>query len=413
MTASDATDPAAAPAQDDGRARKNAVVLATAMAVLSTQMGMFIVLLPLAGQMLAETKALATLPVGVAALFSMLSAAPLSHFMTRHGRRAGFWIGTLGGAAGATLSAMSIFTGDFRVLLAGAACLGVYMSSQGFMRFAAADLASPGFRPKAIGWVIAGGLFGTIAAPEVMRLSEGAVTPLPFASVFLAAAAINVLGALVLVFVDIPKPPKRSGVGATGRRLREILAQPRAAVALISALVSYALMSLVMTSTPLAMQVCGFSPDQSADVVRWHAVAMFAPSFFTGALIVRFGHLRVISAGLVCLAGCAVVALSGVEIERFYIALILVGLGWNFGFIGGTAMLTDCHTSEERAKVQAANDVIVFGAAALASFGSGALLNLFGWNAVNLAIAPFVALAGGALLWIWLAPPQAATPGRT
>jgi len=356
--------------------------------------------------MLAETKALATAPVGVAALASMLAATPVSLFMARFGRRAGFWLGAACGALGALLAAFAILLGVFPLLFASAAFTGVYMASQGFMRFAAADTASDAFKPKAISWVLAGGLFGTLAAPEVLRLTEGTLTPLPFASVFVAAAVINLIGALVLAFVAIPPPPRRTKGASSGRPLSEILSQPRAAVAVISALVSYALMSLVMTSTPLAMQVCGYSADQSADVVRWHAMAMFGPSFFTGWLIAKFGHPRVIATGLALIAGCAVAALSGIEIERFYIALILLGLGWNFGFIGGTSMLTESHRPEERAKVQAANDVIVFGCAALASFGSGALLNLFGWQAVNLAIAPFLALAGGALLWIWLAPPS-------
>jgi len=400
-------DGQAAPAADDRLARRNVVVLTAAMAVLSTQMGLFMVIVPLAGQMLAETKALATLPVGLAALASMLSATPMSLFMARFGRRAGFLLGAASGAAGAALGAVAVLTGAFALLLAGAVFTGVYMAAQGFMRFAAADVASPAFRPKAISWVLAGGLVGTLAAPEVMRLTEGTLTPLPFASVFAAAAAVNLAGALVLTLVSIPRPQARARGAPSGRPLREILAQPRATLAVIAALSSYALMSLVMTATPLAMQVCGFGADQSADVVRWHAMAMFAPSFFTGALIARFGHLPVIATGLALIAGCAVVALSGIEIERFYVALILLGLGWNFGFIGGTALLTDCHAPEERAKVQAANDMIVFGTAALASFGSGALMNLVGWQAVNLAIAPFLALAGAALIWIWLAPPRA------
>ncbi len=406
MTSPEIADDIADGAADDRLALRNVLVLASAMGILSTQMGLFIVLVPLAGQMLAEVKAFATAPVGVAALASMLTAAPMSMFMARFGRRAGFFLGAAGGGIGAILAAAAILTGEFQLLIAGAVFTGVYMSSQGFMRFAAADTASPAFKPKAISWVLAGGLFGTIAAPEVLRLTEGVLIPLPFASVFLASAAINFLGAAVLAFVSIPTPKRMKKGAPSGRPLTEILTQPRAAAALISALVSYALMSLVMTSTPLAMQVCGYETGQSADVVRWHALAMFAPSFFTGWLITRFGHLRVIATGLALIAGCAAVALSGIEIERFYIALILLGLGWNFGFIGGTSMLTECHREDERAKVQAANDMIVFGTAALASFGSGALMNQFGWSAVNLAIAPFLALAGVALIWLWLAPPR-------
>ncbi len=407
MTVSDiAEDVEADRVPDDRLAKRNVVVLCAAMGILSTQMGLFIVLHPLAGQMLAENKAFATAPIGLAALISMLTAAPLSLFMARFGRRAGFLLGAGFGGVGAALGALAILVGSFPILVVSAGCTGVYMSSQGYMRFAAADTASAAFKPKAISWVMAGGLFGTIAAPEVLRLTEGVLTPLPFASVFIAAAAINVLGALVLAFLSIPTPPKKAKGASSGRPLLSILAQPKATVAIISSLVSYSLMMLVMTSTPLAMQICGFGTEQSADVVRWHAVAMFAPSFLTGWLISRFGHLRIIGAGLAMIAGCAAVALSGIEIERFYIALILLGLGWNFGFIGGTSMLTECHRPEERAKVQAANDMIVFGMAAAASFGSGALLNIYGWNAVNLAIAPFLALGGAALLWIWLAPPK-------
>jgi MFS family permease len=222
--------------------------------------------------------------------------------------------------------------------------------------------------------------------------------PIPFAGAYVAAAVLNLIGAAGFLFLSIPRPPRRPKGSSTGRPLWQIVKQPRVAVSMLVAMISYALMNLVMTSTPLAIVACGFDPDDAAGGVQAHVLAMFAPSFITGHLISRFGAPLIIVLGLLMLGGCAVFALQGVRLEQFYIALVLLGFGWNFGFIGATSMLAGTHAPEERAKVQGLNDFLVFGLVAVASFSSGALMDQMGWEAVNLAMVPFLVLAGMALI---------------
>jgi cyanate permease len=290
-------------------------------------------------------------------------------------------------------------SGNFETLLAGAAFTGVYQSFQGFFRFAAADTASVGFKPKAISWVLAGGLVSAFIGPETVHLSANFFSPVPYAGAYAAVVVINLVGALGLLLLRIPVPPRPVKGSKSGRSLVEIFRQPRVFVAVLCAMVSYALMSLVMTSTPLAMISNGFTTGHAADVVRLHVIAMFAPSFVTGSLIARFGHGNVIAAGLILLAACGAIAVAGVELANFYWALIALGVGWNFGFIGATSLLATAHTGEELAKVQGLNDFLVFGLVALASFSSGALLNGFGWPSVQYAMIPALTIAAIALGW--------------
>ena len=244
--------------------------------------------------------------------------------------------------------------------------------------------------------------------PLLVRLTADAMAPIPFAGAYVAAAALNVVGIWVFAFLDSPPPPRPTPDSPRGRSRLELLRTPRIAVAMICAMVSYALMNLVMTSTPLAIVGCGFATAQAADVVSGHVLAMFAPSFFTGPLIARFGAERVIAAGLAILAAAGGVALSGVTLGHFFATLVLLGIGWNFSFIGATAMLTSAHTAEERGRVQGMNDLAVFGLVCVASLASGGLMNctggdaVTGWTAVNLAMAPFLAAAAGALIWLVL-----------
>ena len=405
------TDAALSAPADDRAAKRNVAVLVTAQAVLGAQMPILFILGGLAGQILAENKALATLPISIIVMVSAVSAPLLSGLMARHGRRTGFLIGALSGATGGALGAAALMQGSFQLLVFAAGFNGVYMAAQGFYRFAAADAASPAFRPKAISWVLAGGLLSALIGPEFVKAFRDALAPVPFAGAYVAIVMLNLAGGLVFFLLEEPAPAALRAAAAgrgTGRPLSRIVRQPRVAVAMICAMVSYALMNLVMTSTPLAIVACGFDPNDAAGVVQAHVVAMFAPSFFTGHLIARWGVERVIAVGLVLLAACAGVAMGGVELERFYAALILLGVGWNFGFIGATSMLAGAHAPEERGKVQGLNDFLVFGLVSVASLSSGALMNGFGWEAVNLAMAPFLALAGAALIWIALARPRAA-----
>ena len=397
----------------DARARRNVLVLVAAQAVLGSQITMIFTIGGLAGQILAPNPCLATLPISMIVFGSMTTAPWLSGLMQSLGRRDGFLIGAAGGLAGSAIGAWGLAADSFGLLLAGSYLTGIYMSAQGFYRFAATDTATEAFKPKAISYVMAGGLLSALIGPQLVKVTADA-TDVAFLGSYAAAAAINLLGMALFLLLDIPKPPAPSEGEARGRTRAQLLATPRIAVAVICAMVSYALMNLVMTSTPLAVVGCGFGAGAAADVVSAHVLAMFAPSFFTGHLIARFGAPRIVGAGLAILGGAGVVALMGVDLGNFFVALILLGIGWNFGFIGATAMLSASHRPEERGRVQGMNDMIVFGFVTVASLASGGLMNcsggdvVQGWTAVNLAMIPGLALAGAALLWLVARRPSAA-----
>lgn len=402
MTAVDATP-------NDARARRNVVVLVAAQAVVGAQLPVLFIIGGLAGQMLAPNPCWATLPISMIVLGSMLAATPLSGFMQAYGRRAGFWLACGAGAAGAAISAMALMQGSFTLFLAGSLLTGIYMSANGFFRFAATDTASPEFRPKAISWVMAGGLLSAVLGPQMVSFTAEAM-PVPFLATYLGVIGLNMAGAIVLSALDIPTPPKAAPGSDRGRSRLDLLTSPVIAVAIICGTVSYALMNLVMTSTPLAVVGCGFATSDAANIVSAHVLAMYAPSFVTGHVIARFGARAVVGMGLAILAAAGGVAMSGVELGQFYAALILLGIGWNFGFIGATTMLTASYAPEERGRVQGLNDMIVFGGVFLASLSSGTLMNCAGgdaqtgWTMVNMAMLPFLVLAGGALIWLGLRP---------
>ncbi len=392
---------------DDSRAKRNTAVLVAAQAVLGAQMPILFVIGGLVGSMLSSNPCLATLPISMVVFGSMTTAPWLSPLMQRHGRRAGFLIGALAGAAGAMVAAAGLWFYSFGLVLLGSYISGIYLSSQGFFRFAAADSASDAFRPKAISWVMAGGLASALIGPQLNKLVQEAHV-IPFLGSYVAVAALNLGGLLLFFLLDLPKggkaDPKVAPVAL--RSKRAMLSQPAIAVAIICAMVSYALMNLVMTSTPLAVVGCGFGRDDANDVVSAHVLAMFAPSFFTGHLIARFGASRIVATGLLLLACAGTVGLSGTDLSQFYGTLILLGLGWNFGFIGATAMLTAAHRPEQRGVAQGLNDMMVFGFVTLASVASGGLMNCSGgtpqegWAAVNIAMLPALLLAAAALAWL-------------
>ena len=387
------------------RAKFNVTVLVLAQAILGSQMPMIFTIGGLAGQTLAPNPCYATLPISLIVLGSMLAANPLSMIMQRYGRRVGFFVGALGGALGGAVGAYGLYLHSFEVFLIGSLLTGIYMSAQGFYRFAAADTASEAFRPKAISYVMAGGLASALIGPQLVKVTAQSMV-FPFMGTYLAIIVINVLGSALFLALNIPKPEPRSADAPVGRSRWEIMKTPAVAVAMICAMVSYALMNLVMTSTPLAVVGCGFDQNTAADVVSAHVLAMFIPSFFTGHLIARFGTTKIVAAGLVILACAGAVALQGVNVENFFLALILLGVGWNFGFIGATTMLASAHNPEEKGIVQGMNDFFVFGGVTVASLSSGGLMNcsggspVEGWTAVNIAMVPFLTLAGGALIWL-------------
>jgi MFS family permease len=390
---------------DDTRAKRNVAVLVLAQAFLGAQMPMIFLVGGLAGKSLASNVCLATLPISMIVLGSMLWATPISHIMQKYGRRTGFFLGALGGALGGGVGAVGLMMQSFPIFLFGSFLTGIYMSAQGFYRFAAADTASDTFRPKAISYVMAGGLVSAVFGPQLATATSLTFVT-PFVGTYLAVMVLNSVGCLLFFFIDIPKPDAPSADTPRGRTRWELITTPRIAVAVICAMVSYALMNLVMTSTPLAVVGCGYEQKDAGFIVTGHVLAMFAPSFFTGHLINRFGVERIVGCGIAILGFAGIVALQGVQLENFYIALILLGIGWNFGFIGATSMLAGAHAPHERGRMQGLNDLLVFGGVTVASLASGGLMNCSGgsaqagWAAVNYAMIPFLILAAGSLLWL-------------
>ena len=393
----------------DRIAKRNVAVLVAAQAILGAQLPMIFTVAGLAGQSLAPNACWATLPISMTVVGSMLTATPISAFMQRFGRAAGFAVGALGGAIGGALGAYALYTASFALFCLAGLFTGIYMSAQGFFRFAAADTASAEFRPKAISWVMAGGLLSAVAGPQLVKLTAEAHV-VSFLATYAVVIVLNLVGVGLFALLRIPRPVSPAPGSAHGRTRTELLRTPTIAVAMICATVSYALMNLVMTSSPLAVVGCGFQTGDAANIVQAHVLAMYLPSFFTGHIIARFGVERVIALGLLILAGAGAVAMAGVELENFFLALILLGLGWNFGFIGATTMLTAAQRPEERGRLQGLNDLIVFGGVTMASLSSGGLMNCSGgsvqagWQMVNLAMLPFLVAAGGALIWLWLRP---------
>ncbi len=390
----------------DRKERLNVLLLALAHGTLGAQVAMHVILGGLAGALLAPDPKYATLPISMMITASAMSTGLVSLLMGRFGRRAGFLLGTASGAVAGLVSAWAITVGSFPLFLLGSFLIGLYQASQGYFRFAAADAASAEFRPKAISWVLAGGLGAALLGPELVQQTRSLLGAVPYAGAYLAITAVNCLGSFIFIWLDLPRPARTQKRG--GRPLRQILRQPAIVAAMLCAVISYATMNLVMTATPLAMVAIGSSPDTAADVVRWHIVAMFGPSFFTGNLIARFGHVRVIGCGLLLFAAAGLVAMADDALPNFYAALVLLGLAWNFGFIGATSLLAASHGPEERARVQGVNDTLVFGVVVLASFASGALLDSAGWEAVQFAIFPAIAIAFAALApLVIIAPPGA------
>jgi len=369
-------------------------------------MPMIFILGGLAGQSLAENICYATLPISMIVLGSMLTAPVLSQVMQKYGRKAGFLLGAFGGAIGATIGALGLYYQSFPLFLFGSLFTGVYMSAQGFYRFAALDTASDALRPKVISYVLAGGLLAAVIGPQLVKATAHALV-VPYLATYLAVIALNVFGSVVFLFLATPVPDTEYQEEGISRTRWQLLQDPKILISMFCAMVSYALMNLMMTSTPLAVVGCGFDENRAADVVSAHVLAMFLPSFFTGHLIAKYGAERIIGIGLVLLTISAFAGLSGVDLGNFFAALILLGLGWNFGFIGATTLLANSYAPSERAKVQGLNDFLVFGSVTAASFGSGWLMNcsgssvVKGWSSVNIAMLPWLLLAAIALLWLY------------
>ena len=386
-------------------AKRNLIVLVLANALLGAQMPMMFTIAGLAGQSLAVNVCFATLPITMIVLASMLSAYPLSMLMQRYSRRVGFWTGAVAGMLGGLISAYALYVGSFAIFLIGSFFSGTYMSAQGFYRFAATDGTTPEFRPKAISYVMSGGLVAAVLGTELVKVTSD-LTVIPFIGSYVAIALLNMCGASLFWFLKSPPVDRSPAMHHTARSRIMILKDPKISAAIACAMVTYGAMNLVMTSTPLAIVGCGYSANNAADVVRFHVLAMYLPSFFTGHLIARFGVEKIIACGLTFLGFASLVALNGTALPHFFITLILLGVGWNFGFIGATTALVDAHGPHESGRVQGMNDLFVFGGVTVASFASGGLMNCAGgtpqsgWAAVNYAVAPLLLIAAISLFGI-------------
>jgi MFS family permease len=380
--------------------RKTVLLLAGCQAMAMTSMSVLATTSAIIGHELAANKALSTVPVALQQTGMMCATIPAALLMARIGRRGGFWTGAALGATGAVVAGIAVWLASFPLF-----CLGTLMigSSNGFAqqyRFAAAEIADEGFRARAISLVLAGGVFSGIFGPETAKWSRDLFAPVLFAGCFAMIVVLQIGAAALLTFVRLPPPPPRGSLRGAGRPLGQIVRQPLFIVALLCGMVGNGVMALVMTATPIAMIGCGFHFTDAAFVIQWHILGMYAPSFVTGNLISRFGLPTILLAGVALLLTCCGINLSGIAEGNFWAANALLGVGWNFLFIGATTLLTRTYRSEERAKVQALNDFMIFGTATLAAFSSGALLTGFGWTFVQLTVMPVVAVATVAIIWM-------------
>jgi predicted MFS family arabinose efflux permease len=385
-------------AAGDRLARRNALVLATTQALAGGNATVLVATAGIVGTMLAPDKSLATLPISIFVLGMWMGALPIGALARRLGRRNALQIGTVCGVLTGLICCVAVLHGSFLLFNVGAVFSGLYASAHQSYRFAAADTASEAFRPKAISWVLFGGVVAGVVGAQLVIATQDLWPPYLFAATYIGQSALALISAGVLMFLNIPKPPPRTAAG-DGRALAEIAKQPRFVVAVACGVAAYSMMNLVMTSAPLAMVMCNHSVTDATLGLQWHVLGMYAPSFVTGALISRFGLERITGAGLALIIVAAVIGIAGISLWHFWIGLALLGVGWNFAFIGATTMVTQCHRPNERNKVQAFNDFLVFGSMALGSFSSGALLVSFGWTTVNEVVFPVVLAATALLVW--------------
>lgn len=380
------------------REKRNVLVLFVAQGLFITTWTLMAISGGLTGAALAPNKALATLPFTIMIVANAMTTLPASLLMRHLGRRAGFIVGALICAMGGAIAAFAVYVGDFWLFNAGAFVMGIFAGFAQFYRFAAADIASPQFKSRAISLVVAGGLIAAVIAPKITEWGA-ALSPVAYFGSYVAMAALAIATVPVLAFLDIPRPPPllRERVA---RPLADVMRQPVFLVAVFGGMISYGVMLLVMTATPLAIVACGYGLGDAAFVIQGHVLGMFAPALITGSLIRRFGVLNVMLVGFGLILACSFIALSGISLSQFWIALTMLGLGWNFAFIGASTLLTEAYTSEEREKVQGVNDLLVFTTVAIASLSSGAILHLFSWQAVQWGVMPCVALAAAATLWL-------------
>ncbi|SRR6266849_1223050 len=380
------------------RTRLNVVILALCQALYLSASSIQVALSGLVGAMLAPDKLLATLPFSLITVMTASTTIPASFVMARLGRRAGFVLGALIGGTGGAISSIAIFRQSFIAFCIGNALMGCFQAVAQYYRFAAADAAEPAFKSRAVSWVMAGGVAAALLGPGIAGFSKDLFAPITFAGSYLAIVVLAALSILLLSRLSIPRPAAPAP-GQGGRKLAVIARQPAFIAAVANGVLGYATMVFVMSATPLAAVACGHSSDDAIGIIRMHLLGMFAPSFVTGSLIARFGVTRVLLAGAGMLLASALAALSGLALYNFWAALALLGVGWNFLYVGGTTLLTSAYRPEERAKTQAANEFLTFGVVAVASFASGGVMARIGWNAINYATFPLLLIAAATTLW--------------
>lgn len=378
---------------------RNLSLLVAAQALGGASPPIIISLGGLVGQQLSSNPTATTLPVSIYQLGLALSTLPAAWLMQRLGRRWAYVLGAVLGVVSGIIAAQGIAQSDFVTFCIGTALAGFYAACVQSYRFAAADaVGAPHLQAKAISRIMVGGLIAAIIGPQVVIWTRDALPATPFAGSFYSQAALAALALPILLLLRLPAPQKQAIVG-TARPLKAIAATPQFIEAAAAGVVSYGLMAFLMTAAPMAMVGCGHSVGEAALGIQWHVLAMFGPSFFTGRLIGRFGQRKITALGLVMIAASGLLALMGEGLSEFWGSLILLGVGWNFGFIGATAMLTACYTPAERTKVQALNDFLVFGTVAIASFGSGQLLHSVGWSGINIGMQPLVVIVLAIMAW--------------
>lgn len=387
--------------------KRNIFLLIACQALLFINNTTMIAINGLVGFALAPSATLATFPVTAYVIGSALASASIARMMKRRGRRIGFSIGTLYGVAGVAIAAYGAYHRMFWLVCAGTMVVGVYNACGQLYRFAAAEVAPPGLKERAISWVLAGGIVGGVVGPNLAKYSKDAL-PVAFAGSYAVLVVFALASLVVIQFIRFPEQTAAEKAGG-GRPLAEIMRQPVFVVAVFGAVIGYGVMNLLMTATPLAMQMCNLPFSDAAIVLEWHVIGMFAPSFFTGHLIRRFGVLNIMFVGALLMFGCVAFALRDNDLMHFLVALFALGVGWNFLFIGGTTLLTEAYRPEEKNKVQGVNDFLIFLTMATSSFSSGALVTSSGWEILNYGALPFLVMVTAAIAWLGMRRRTAAT----
>ncbi|OHV76694.1 MFS transporter [Rhizobium sp. LCM 4573] len=375
-------------------ARRSVALLAGAQAILGSIAPLSISLGSLAGyQLLAEDKSLATAPITGFNVGTACGAVVIAIASRWLGRKQAFMLGSVIGVLGGAVAAIALLRGDFWLFVAALILIGTCAGFTQKIRFAAADASPSSYKPKAISWILGAGVVSAVLGPQIAIWAKDILAPVTFAGAFLAIIPLCIVALGILIFLKLPKPSTSSAQAQPARPLGEIVLTQRFMIGMICGICTYALMTFVMTGAPLAMVIgCGFPTEMATLGIQWHVLAMFGPSFFTGMLITRFSAEKVVAAGLVILMACAVVAHIGVELWNFWLSLVLLGVGWNFGFIGSTAIVASSYRPHEADKVQGFHDIVLFGTVALSSFSSGKIFIAYGWSFINLVIWPVTIL---------------------